>query len=700
MVLGCFGVRLLAPLLQAVVHVKRRWQLIRTRLVMGASSYVQALVCDVSEPLALFVPYAARKFQIEGELDQFLLYASKSSPLALEKSILDLDWNPDLEFLLANKTQPIPDSFSSPSVDPAGQKVTLSPRAGPVKAALVSVTGTVTLDKKKRYVVLEGAMLTVYKDQKEMDKPLQSLELAAGEYVLQTDERDRKRFQFDLVSTKNKKDIHQFKLETDAEFQQWLPTLEAVVGAANSSPSSSSSGGSSSKDHATSGGGGGGGDSALRVFGASLAQLCGNEPSKIPYLVSHCIQYLDSKALDTEGIFRLSGSQVQIDRYRDQFNSGVQVDLTSEPDHHTVSGLLKLFFREMPEPLLTFELYESFIAAQAERDSIKRIRYVRHLLTLLPVANRATLKYLMVFLSRVEKHSAVNKMAMHNLATVFGPNLLSLKDGDVIRLVEDTPLVNGLVNTFIKDFDLIFSDEEPPEVSPLLAQALYDYAANTEKEISFKLGDVIKVHKQGDDNGWWYGELNGKRGMFPGSYVRVQVTAGPSKRDKFMQEMSNVRAKIAEEKKLIEELEAKRTQLYNDIDKLKRAKELATSDAAALKQRVAAALKAVPELAALPAKLEVVVAQLESYHKTRSAMLSSKQALITDLAEFKKALQSESKYKKLKDKVLPLLDGLMARFEEEQAARAVVDEKKDQVMKDLSDIRIVVAPATPRGAGQ
>jgi hypothetical protein len=245
----------------------------RTRLVMGSSSYVQSLVCNVSEPLARFVPYAAKKFQIEGEVDQFILYLSKSNPLDLTKSMLDLDLSPDTEILLANKNQPIPDTFASPQVDSGAS---LSPRSGSTKPSVVSVTGTVTFDKKKRYLVLEGTVLTVYKDQKEMDKPLQSLEISHGEYVIQTDDRDRKRFQFDLVSTKNKKDVHQFKLETDGEFQQWLPSLEAVVGTANSTPSSASGRGDS--------------DSALRVFGAPLAQLCANEPSKVPYLVQHCIQ--------------------------------------------------------------------------------------------------------------------------------------------------------------------------------------------------------------------------------------------------------------------------------------------------------------------------------------------------------------------------------------------------------------------------
>lgn len=71
-------------------------------------------------------------------------------------------------------------------------------------------------------------------------------------------------------------------------------------------------------------------------------------------------------ALDVVGIFRLSGSSVRIDEYQQAFDKGVQVDLSTENDPHCVSGLLKSYFRELPEPILTFGLYDRFIAAQCK----------------------------------------------------------------------------------------------------------------------------------------------------------------------------------------------------------------------------------------------------------------------------------------------------------------------------------------------
>jgi len=150
--------------------------------------------------------------------------------------------------------------------------------------------------------------------------------------------------------------------------------------------------------------------------------------------------------------------------------------------------------------------------------------------------NKATLQYLIAHLIRVEKHADVNKMAIHNLATVFAPNLLQSKDGDMLRMVEDTPLVNGLVNTFIKDFDAIFGEEEPAEAAPLMAKANYDYAAASEKELSFKIGDLIRVIKQGEDKGWWFGEINNKK-VRSSSVFSKQVLKLVDSRDCFRERM-------------------------------------------------------------------------------------------------------------------------------------------------------------------
>jgi hypothetical protein len=73
--------------------------------------------------------------------------------------------------------------------------------------------------------------------------------------------------------------------------------------------------------------------------------------------------------LAVEGIFRLSGSAVLMDKYAARFDKGEDVDLTPEQDPHTVTGLLKYYFRELPEPLMTVPLYEHFISASGASSS-------------------------------------------------------------------------------------------------------------------------------------------------------------------------------------------------------------------------------------------------------------------------------------------------------------------------------------------
>ena len=117
-----------------------------------------------------------------------------------------------------------------------------------------------------------------------------------------------------------------------------------------------------------------------RVFGVDLKDLKARTNSKmlIPTVIQNTISHLDCFGLEIEGIFRKSGSASQIEYFKDQFDqgfqllfitlcllylywTGVDVDLKSCPDPHTVAGLLKLYLRELPEPLLSFDLYDKFI---------------------------------------------------------------------------------------------------------------------------------------------------------------------------------------------------------------------------------------------------------------------------------------------------------------------------------------------------
>lgn len=93
-------------------------------------------------------------------------------------------------------------------------------------------------------------------------------------------------------------------------------------------------------------------------------------------------------------------------------------------DINEVSGALKLWFRELPEPLLTYGLYHGFIeAAKKDNDRLRHIR-LHEQVNDLPDPNYATLKYFMGHLDRVRRHEGINQMSASNLSIVFGPTLL------------------------------------------------------------------------------------------------------------------------------------------------------------------------------------------------------------------------------------------------------------------------------------
>jgi len=282
------------------------------------------------------------------------------------------------------------------------------------------------------------------------------------------------------------------------------------------------------------------------IFGATLKEAL--KPGQlIPDIVTRCIEYVDDKALTVEGIFRLSGAQTKIDSYVEQFNSGEPVSLSDEQDAHTITGLLKLYFRDLAEPLIVYDLYDSFVQVQLVNDPLERRKYMRLLVKNLPEANRAVLKFLISFLGRVTQHEKENKMAIHNIATVFAPNLLKSRESNTLQLVQDTPTVNGIVHTLITEYEYIFADEDPEDTF-VMVQSIYEYTGKNDNEISFDVGEEIKVTNQRKD-GWWFGEnKNGKQGLFPGSYVKI-IPPNLNKKRKFLKELKEAKKRVEDLKK-------------------------------------------------------------------------------------------------------------------------------------------------------
>ncbi|XP_031147665.1 rho GTPase-activating protein 6 isoform X1 [Sander lucioperca] len=155
---------------------------------------------------------------------------------------------------------------------------------------------------------------------------------------------------------------------------------------------------------------------------------------QVPRVVDSCCQHIEKYGLQTVGIFRVGSSKKRVRQLRDEFDRGIDVQLDEEQSVHDVAALLKEFLRDMPDPLLTKELYTAFINTTLldpdEQQSVTQL-----LVYLLPACNSDTLHRLLEFLSTVADHAhdrqdkdrqeiTGNKMTSLNLATIFGPNLL------------------------------------------------------------------------------------------------------------------------------------------------------------------------------------------------------------------------------------------------------------------------------------
>ncbi|XP_072541415.1 rho GTPase-activating protein 6-like isoform X2 [Salminus brasiliensis] len=194
---------------------------------------------------------------------------------------------------------------------------------------------------------------------------------------------------------------------------------------------------------------------------------------QVPRALDLCCQHLEKYGLHTVGIFRVGSSKKRVRQLREEFDQGVEVALGPEHSVHDVAALLKEFLRDMPDPLLTRELYTAFINCTS-LDATEQTAVLQLLICLLPACNSDTLQRLLHFLSTVANHSEDsrnsrgekvpgNKMTALNLATIFGPNVLhkqksSEKEFSVqsSARAEESAAVISVVQRMITSHDSLF----------------------------------------------------------------------------------------------------------------------------------------------------------------------------------------------------------------------------------------------------
>nr|XP_009676152.1 PREDICTED: rho GTPase-activating protein 22 isoform X1 [Struthio camelus australis] len=178
-----------------------------------------------------------------------------------------------------------------------------------------------------------------------------------------------------------------------------------------------------------------------------------------PLLVEQCADFIRERGLTEEGLFRMPGQANLVKDLQDSFDCGEKPLFDSNTDVHTVASLLKLYLRELPEPVIPFAKYEDFISCgqllskdegEGTQELVKQVKN-------LPQANYNLLKYICKFLDEVQAYSSVNKMSVQNLATVFGPNILRPKMEDPVTMMEGTSLVQHLMTVLISEQGRIFA---------------------------------------------------------------------------------------------------------------------------------------------------------------------------------------------------------------------------------------------------
>lgn len=213
------------------------------------------------------------------------------------------------------------------------------------------------------------------------------------------------------------------------------------------------------------------------IFGVDFGDLMERETKRCPRFVIDLIDALRKrKAESIEGIFRISGMQEEIDDLVIRYESKEDVDLMKVRDIHIVTNILKLYFRSLPSPLLTYGLYSEFIKIPTIEDQGDKIKYIIECIDFLSPSRKYCLGLVLDLCWRIQLNQRINMMTCANLAVVFGVNLLKLKEQDPMKQMQANQMITRTFEDLISLFDQykyifgdlenIFDEQDPGEDLP------------------------------------------------------------------------------------------------------------------------------------------------------------------------------------------------------------------------------------------
>ncbi|KAM9831513.1 LOW QUALITY PROTEIN: unconventional myosin-IXb [Neosynchiropus ocellatus] len=214
-------------------------------------------------------------------------------------------------------------------------------------------------------------------------------------------------------------------------------------------------------------------ESGGQHFGVRVCHLV-NDKSPVPMVLEMMLEHVEMHGLYTEGIYRKSGSANRMKELHQRLETDPNVVCLEDYPIHTVTGLVKQWLRELPDPLMTFTHYNDFLHAVELPEKQEQLYAIYKVLEELPPANFNTLERLVFHLVRVCKEEASNRMSPNSLAIVFAPCILRCPDGaDPLLSMKDvaktTTCVEMIISEQIRRYNEKMEEIEQLEYAETLA---------------------------------------------------------------------------------------------------------------------------------------------------------------------------------------------------------------------------------------
>uniref|UniRef100_A0A8C4V530 Rho GTPase-activating protein 44 n=1 Tax=Falco tinnunculus TaxID=100819 RepID=A0A8C4V530_FALTI len=193
-------------------------------------------------------------------------------------------------------------------------------------------------------------------------------------------------------------------------------------------------------------------------FGKPLEEHLAVSGREIAFPVEACVTMLLECGMQEEGLFRVAPSASKLKKLKAALDCCVVDVQEYSADPHAIAGALKSYLRELPEPLMTFELYEEWIQASNIPEQEKRLQALWSTCEKLPKANYNNIRYVIKFLAKLTEYQDTNKMTPSNVAIVLGPNLLwPQADGNMTEMMTTVSLqIVGIIEPLIQHADWFF----------------------------------------------------------------------------------------------------------------------------------------------------------------------------------------------------------------------------------------------------